>query len=631
MHDLIRVNAQKAASILVMMTHEDQAEFEASNNRLRNGATVRTLLGLRSILCSSAEKMREMDERDLRIVVEMQKEADFVDSACFKSVLGRRVCERMDLTVYINSLMFLCASKPHMSRVVMTIMDFKETTFRLRAVNQTDAGPENKKGALVGLPFLDACRHCCFKRTVLVGVTNTSVLTERRDGQLHLKGKDGELIGICPKPGYILREDDYLVFVSPTSNPVVLPKDELDAELERQEVEEELGGAPPSLNRVHKKELALANVPLTKLTMSDLDQQLKVQQRLMVCGWRQEWSADPDRFQARIADVAKNAKAGSFICCLNTFNLEDFEEKLLNEHGGTHRPAAVRLDLSEESLLPGTQMGWRLIAYPDVKIYHCTGDSAMKEDIAPLLQANVNGISTIIVMGTMANTSTLSPKTMDTRVLMILLLVRHTTKDWASPVHTITENQLDQTADLAALPGGADEDPDFVNTRAIAARGLTMAMAYPRMQPAIRQIFFGSSPEVEMHDGRPQFDLIPPSVLGLVLVGRANVPTTPNGTETERGHMEGALSFGAVQLAVIERFGGWAYAIGIRSHATKGVKLAPGVNFMHAYTDNDSIVIIRRKFYAATNVSSGSFKSPTDDYDDDGNDSWATEPGFSSS
>ena len=63
-----------------------------------------------------------------------------------------------------------------------------------------------------------------------------------------------------------------------------------------------------SLNRVHKKELALANVPLTKLTMSDLDQQLKVQQRLMVCGWRQEWSADPDRFQARIADVAKTRK-----------------------------------------------------------------------------------------------------------------------------------------------------------------------------------------------------------------------------------------------------------------------------------------------------------------------------------
>lgn len=451
-------------------------------------------------------------------------------------------------------------------------------------------------GALKGLTFRQACRHCCFRRTVLVGITNTEVLTEGPDGELKLVGKNGEKIGICPQPDYVIKEDDYFIFISPTSNPQVMPRKEIAETLELAGVPQDGSGtkhrgAPESLHTGHIQELKSHNVPLTPLTMSDLDENLKVTQRLLICGWRPEWTDDPNRFQARIADVAKNAKDGSFICCINTHTLANFEKILLNQgENESHPAAAKRIETSTEELLPGTQMGWQLYAFPNVKLYYVHGDSAVKSDLGTLLEKNKNGFTTMIAMGTMASKS-LSTKSMDTRVLMILLLVRHTTKDWKYSLHTITENQLDQTADLAALPGGADEDPDFVNTRAIAARGLTMAMAYPRMQPAIREIFFGNNEVETMSRGRPQFDLIPPSIIGIV--------------------SEAYLTFGAIQVAVFDRFGGWAHAIGLRSDAVDGVRLAPGINFMHTYTDKDAIIIIRRKFYASTQV-------PHDDYPGDG-------------
>ena len=52
-HDLIRVNAHKATSIMVMMTEEDAKETEDSNGKVMNGATLRTVSSL-TITISSA-------------------------------------------------------------------------------------------------------------------------------------------------------------------------------------------------------------------------------------------------------------------------------------------------------------------------------------------------------------------------------------------------------------------------------------------------------------------------------------------------------------------------------------------------------------------------------------------------
>lgn len=57
-HDLARVNARGATSILVMMTEEDRRESmneeKGRGSVVANGATIRTLLALRFVLCASA-------------------------------------------------------------------------------------------------------------------------------------------------------------------------------------------------------------------------------------------------------------------------------------------------------------------------------------------------------------------------------------------------------------------------------------------------------------------------------------------------------------------------------------------------------------------------------------------------
>ena len=70
-HDLVRVNAGAATSILVMMTEEDREQEEESGGKVVNGATIRTLLALRNVMCSDFDNIQRFDEDDVRIVVQL--------------------------------------------------------------------------------------------------------------------------------------------------------------------------------------------------------------------------------------------------------------------------------------------------------------------------------------------------------------------------------------------------------------------------------------------------------------------------------------------------------------------------------------------------------------------------------
>ena len=53
MHDLVRVSAHDATSVLLMLSAKDAAEADASDGKIQNGATIRGLLALRHVLFSS--------------------------------------------------------------------------------------------------------------------------------------------------------------------------------------------------------------------------------------------------------------------------------------------------------------------------------------------------------------------------------------------------------------------------------------------------------------------------------------------------------------------------------------------------------------------------------------------------
>jgi hypothetical protein len=541
-HDLVRVNAKNAKAIMLMMTEEDEYEFAESDGKIVNGATIRTMLALRSCLCASKEEMERFDTSDIRIVVQLQQASRFVEAASFRSTRNKKIIETMDLTVFVNTLMFLCASKPNLSQVVTSVMNFEDAAIRLRRMDQIFAGPHNVKGYLIGKTFEESYKENCWAKSILIGVTNVSVLYET---QGVLRGPDGEIIGICAQPDYVIRTDDLAMFISPVSMPKVSPH-----------------SADRDFDHTNR---TLGELTLTPFEDEELVQNLKRQQKLLVCGWRKAWTKDPKRLRARVFDVAKCALKDSYIVFLNQATSEKFKASLKtgNTEWTEPLPAGTKFPAN-------CSTGYQVKDYPHVKIYHCSGDAGNIDVVEPVMMVP-NVFTCAIVLGTQA-TQDLSPQSMDTRVLSILLLLKHLTTTWETKMEIISENQLDQTADIAVTPGGADKDPDFVNTQAISARGLTMAMAYPRMQPAVNELFQDTNAD----DGTPEFDLVSADFLGLV---------------------DKELRFGVVMQVVYERFKKYAVAFGIME-ADGTMKNAPGIGYTYKYKKGDRVVIMHRVFHS---------------------------------
>ena len=115
-HDLLRVRAHQATSIVLMLTDKDDEELEASEGKVLNGATTRGLLALRHVLF--AHRMDpdsgaglNIDEK-LRVVVQLSAPSKYVEAAQWTSSSGTEVVYPLDLSVFLNSLLFNCAQQP---------------------------------------------------------------------------------------------------------------------------------------------------------------------------------------------------------------------------------------------------------------------------------------------------------------------------------------------------------------------------------------------------------------------------------------------------------------------------------------------------------------------------------------
>jgi hypothetical protein len=123
--DLVRVAAHEATSILIMMTDVD--EEETKENNFKNSATLRCLLSVRNIIYSKGLAkpggMEASWNPKLRVVVQLRAACDFIDAANFTSPTGTPCVHSQDLTVYLNTVLFRCASQPGLSRVLSNIID----------------------------------------------------------------------------------------------------------------------------------------------------------------------------------------------------------------------------------------------------------------------------------------------------------------------------------------------------------------------------------------------------------------------------------------------------------------------------------------------------------------------------
>ena len=474
-NDLLRVGAHRAAAILVMMTEYDQREETESNGRIFNGATLRTTLALRHTLftnpyrsATNAEDNEAMNP-DLRIVLQMQHPSDYVDAACWQhgtsisddgmgktTTNGADVVLPMDLSLFLNSLMFKCAAQPGLSWVLMEILGFEGYTIRRRIAKNLRSGPDSRRGDCIGRPFWEVRRE--FTKAVFIGIVRPSV----RNDQITAKG-----FGLCPDPNIVIEPDDLLIFLGPRSSPE-----------HSQGMKETFEGYHAEAVRLREKYPEIADP-------TDPDA-AKIQANVLVCGWREMWTLKPSRLHSRIMEIVRQRLKGSTITFINSVGKDDFRSVM--ERLGLAHVEDVKdgpQDVAVYGFEPESE-------HHGVMLRHIEGDAATTDVLSPVIMKNT--IHTAIVLGTQ-ETVHLGPSHRDTRVLNILLLLR---KLWSLkyegvPMHIVGENNEDMTALLALAPkrlgSRIRKEPDFVNSQAVSARALVQTLAYPMIQPAIKDLF----------------------------------------------------------------------------------------------------------------------------------------------
>ena len=136
-----------------MLTEQDQEEEDESDGKIFNGATLRCALALRHVLFTNPHSPELDVHPDLRIVLQMTSPSEYVDAVCFKHPNGNDVIIPMDLSVFLNSLMFSCAAQPGLATILLSILDFEGFAIRRRKAKNLRSGPNDEYGDCIGKPY----------------------------------------------------------------------------------------------------------------------------------------------------------------------------------------------------------------------------------------------------------------------------------------------------------------------------------------------------------------------------------------------------------------------------------------------------------------------------------------------
>lgn len=278
-HDLLRVGAHRAKSILVMMTTEDAIEEKESRGMIKCGASLRVLLGLRHVIFNncSLEKKVVQPGFSLRIVVQLNSASETINAAKFVGPDDNNAVRSLDLRAFVNTLMFNCAAHAGLSAVFMDLLSFEGFAFRSKAASRLD---------LVGRS-IGSCASL-WTDAVLCGVVDTRVeLTEHNADPQH---------GLACDPDRQITEHDRVIFIAEDTFPHRARP--VDGEKEAR--------------------------------LRPLSTHQPQQFNILVCGWRNEWTHNSKRLAARIDGLVQGLCPDSQIVFLNFLKDEEFADMMNN-------------------------------------------------------------------------------------------------------------------------------------------------------------------------------------------------------------------------------------------------------------------------------------------------------------
>ena len=594
-NDLLRVAAQRAAAIVVMMTEADQLEEDNSDDKIHNGATLRVCLALRHVIFSNVYSAKHIMHPELRIVLQMTSPSVYVDATNFKGLNGNDVIIPMDLSVFLNSLMFMCAAQPGLSKILLSILNFEGPCIRRRKAKNLRSGPDNAYGHCIGHTFGNMRQQ--FTKAIFVGIIRPS---------MPINETKANGFGLLPRPDIIIEEDDLLIFVGPKSSPdcdsgmvdifngyineakailranPFIAEGRLKQRIQQRPHDQALTRAMAEPVDASNSESNFHDAIVDEedslvAPQTDVNYSAKSKQNMLICGWRPVWSEHPERLQTRITEIVALRSTGSMITFVNFVEADIFAE-LMKSMDIKALPASQLHPMFEMS---GHAEG--------VLIRHIYGDAAEPEVIASIIAEQT--VHTVIVMGTQANIR-LPSISRDTRVLNIMLLLR---KFWfvkaeSVPMHIVGENQQDMTAKLALGPrkvnniseerlekttgaaGGrrhgqfVEHQPDFINTQAVFARAMAQTLAYPLIRFAVNEL---------LSKGEGYTDVI-------ITPAREYLP------------LGVPLLYGVVRALVLQARGERSICLGIMP-ISGDPKINPGHDKKYTFTKDDRLVILTRE------------------------------------
>eukprot|EP00931_Biecheleriopsis_adriatica_P089392 TRINITY_DN63531_c0_g1_i1.p1 TRINITY_DN63531_c0_g1~~TRINITY_DN63531_c0_g1_i1.p1 ORF type:complete len:836 (-),score=97.81 TRINITY_DN63531_c0_g1_i1:143-2650(-) len=421
------MGAHRARSIILMMTNADDAEADEHEGCVQNGATLRTLLALRRVLCLANHVPFQYDMRVIAQLSTAKKAEHLGGLQLGKTADNRQILQLQDFSVFVNSLLFSCTTQPGMAFVLLALLNFEGSALKLRkVVDLPDQGEH-----IIGKTFKQAT--LLWENALLAGVFNPS------------KNEDVKasfLDGLAPSGDRVIKEVDSVIFISRTSSPSL---------------------AKGSFHTITKP---------TDPSFGSIAKAVKV----LVCGWRKEWD-HPERLAWRIRQLALELPLESEVAFLNT--------KGFASHGTSFKQAMDAVcSVSPEISANSSEGVWMFKNH--IRLYHISGNAAIYKDLDGAIKDKQ--FDTAVVLSTSAG-KRLSPFSQDTRVMTIIVsLHRLQQKYYNAPIHVVAENAMDSTASLAVASDNCGT-PDFVNVHAIYASALTQALAYPQMQAHLVHLF----------------------------------------------------------------------------------------------------------------------------------------------
>lgn len=221
--------------------------------------------------------------------------SEYIDAAIWKGEHGNDILIPMDLSRFLNSLLFKSAITPGLSQVLYEIFNFEGLAIRRRRAKDLKGGPLNEYGRRCGMGSANGKAQTFremqlqYDAAVFIGLARPLVNDP--------KEMISEGLGLCCDPDTLIQKEDLLIYIGRKPTPRKA-KDTLACMANYQQVAQKI---------IHT---------IKPITFNELELE-----NILICGYRDVWEGNPERFKNRVRQFTGKRAPGSCATFVNNVEL----------------------------------------------------------------------------------------------------------------------------------------------------------------------------------------------------------------------------------------------------------------------------------------------------------------------